>query len=106
MKDSWNLDKLSFTEQCLIAYMFNYVMIGWTLCYMVEVRLANSFRNLLEGGKNNLIVHGGNGSKDYADHYGNDEWAVIHCDDEAFKSLGITDVDITRAIASVTVETN
>jgi hypothetical protein len=77
---SQNLDKLSQEEKDLIALLFT-MQTGWTNTYMVEVKLDNVINNLLDGG-NGLENHGGNGSKCYTKHWGDPEWAIIHCEDE------------------------
>lgn len=84
--NSQNLDKLNRLDRSLVHYMFNYHVVGWTYCYMVEVRLDTPGKHLLDGG-DGLVVHGGNGSRRYAKHYGNDDWAVIHHEDEDWRAL-------------------
>jgi hypothetical protein len=81
---SQNLNKLSQTEKDLIALTFD-IITGWTLTYMVEVKLDNVINNILDGG-DNLIRHGGNGSKCYAKHWDDPGWAIIHIDDEDWKA--------------------
>jgi hypothetical protein len=77
---SQNLNKLSQDEKDLIALLFT-MQTGWTNTYMVEVKLNDSINNLLGGG-DGLETHGGNGSKCYAKHWDDPEWAIIHCEDE------------------------
>ena len=77
---SQNLDKLSQEEKDMIALMFT-METGWTNTYMVEVKLDNPIHNMLEGG-DGLETHGGNGSKCYAKHWDDLEWAIVHCEDE------------------------
>ena len=74
-----NLDKLNVQARNLIAFLFT-MPTGWTLTYMVEVKLDDPVHHLLEGGYG-LERHGGNGSRCYAKHIDDDEWAVIHVDD-------------------------
>jgi hypothetical protein len=64
----------------MIALMFTMVT-GWTNTYMVEVRLDNPIKNMLEGGEG-LDTHGGNGSKCYAKHIDDPDWAVVHFKDD------------------------
>jgi len=75
-----NLDKLNQEEKDMIALMFT-IETGWTNTYMVEVRLDNPIKNMLEG-EDGLNTHGGNGSKCYAKYFDDPNWAVVHCEDE------------------------
>jgi len=77
---SQNLDKLSQDAKNLIALMFTMIT-GWTNAYMVEVCLNDPIKNLLEGG-DGLETHGGNGSKCYAKHWNDENWAIVHYEDE------------------------
>lgn len=86
MNDSWNLDKLSEEARSYIRAFFERVWVGWTLCYMVEVKLDDPINHLGDGG-DGLIIHGGNGSRSYAKHYGDPEWSVIHCEDAAWMAI-------------------
>jgi len=86
MVKAQNLDKLNELDKSLIAWMFANHVVGWTYCYMLEVKLDTPGKNILEGG-GGLVTHGGNGSRSYAKHYGDDEWAVIHADDEDWMAL-------------------
>jgi hypothetical protein len=79
-----NLDKLNEDTKALIAYIFNKIYVGWTLCYMVEVKLDDPVNNLLN---DRNIVHGGNGSPHYAQHIGDNDWAVIHCDNVEWQNI-------------------
>jgi len=86
MIDCQNLQKLSQEALDLIAYSFKNFMVGWTLCYMVEIRLDDPVHHILSGGPG-LKTHGGNGSRHYANHYGDDDWAIIHVDDASWQAL-------------------
>jgi hypothetical protein len=81
-----NLDRLSDDVRALISYMFKYVSVGWTSCYMIEVKLDDPMKHLMDGGEG-LSTHGGNGSTCYAYHLGDPDWAVIHCDSREWKEL-------------------
>ena len=61
---SQNLNKLNKLDKALIAWMFANHVVGWTYCYMIEVKLDAPGRNILEGG-DGLVTHGGNGSRSY-----------------------------------------
>jgi hypothetical protein len=78
---SQNLDKLSQEAKDMIALMFKEMITGWTNTYMIEVRLDDPINHMLFGG-DGLETHGGNGSKCYAKHWDDPNWAVIHCQDE------------------------
>jgi hypothetical protein len=92
-----NLDKLedrikaiiSWSMQRLYAYDFGVPM----LPYMIEVKLDNPLAHLLNGG--DMVSHRGNGSKCYAKHSGDPEWAIIHFEDEDFQ-LFLTDEWVDR----------
>jgi len=75
-----NLDRLTADQQDLVA-LYMALPTGWTSTYMVEVRLDDPERNILKGG-DGLVTHGGNGSRRYAKHYGDPDWAVIHYEDQ------------------------
>jgi len=83
IEDSQNLAKLSDDAKALMAYAFGHHTTGWTLSYMIEVRLDDPVSHLFNGG-DGLVMHGGNGSRKYAKHVGNDDWAVVHVDDAAW----------------------
>ena len=85
---SYNLDKLDPLSKLFITWMFENQIVGWTKCYMVEVKLDEPVEHLLNGG-GGLTVHGGNGSKCYSKHFEEDDWACIHCEDEDWKELGL-----------------
>ena len=85
---SQNLNKLNKLDKALIAWMFANHVVGWTYCYMIEVKLDAPGRNILEGG-DGLVTHGGNGSRDYAKHYQDSDWAVVHNEDEDWLALDI-----------------
>ena len=74
-----NLEHLTDAARDLIAFLFT-CPTGWTLTYMVEVRLDDPVEHLLAGGEG-LERHGGNGSRGYAKHLGDPEWCVVHVDD-------------------------
>jgi hypothetical protein len=76
-----NQDMLNDIEKGLVAYAFERLIVGWTNCYMLEVRLDASALHILDGG-DGLVTHGGNGSRCYAKHLGDPDWAVIHIEDE------------------------
>ena len=80
MAKTHNQHKLTADERGVIAWMFESLVVGWTKCYMVEVQLDNTMDWLLNGGSG-LHTHGGNGSRCYAHHYDDSDWAVIHCKD-------------------------
>lgn len=74
-----NVDKLTDEQRDLVALLFTQEC-GWTLTYMVEVRLDDPIRHMLWGG-NGLVVHGGGGSKHYAKHVDDPCWAIVHTAD-------------------------
>jgi hypothetical protein len=81
MGRSQNLDRLT-DEQCkLLAYLMESPNMFWPRSYMVEVRLDDVDRNLLNGG-DGLHVHAGSGSRCYTVNAGKDDWAIVHRDDE------------------------
>jgi hypothetical protein len=86
MSDSQNIDRLPEEALALLAYGFRHLDVGWTKCYMFEVKLDDPVSHLTKGGEG-LSTHGGGGSRHYAHHYGDDEWAVIHVDDAAWKAI-------------------
>ena len=76
-----NLDKLTQEEQELLAALMIAPNCIWPDSYMIEVRLDNPIDNLLNGG-DGLHVHAGGGSRCYAHNYGNQDWAIVHIEDE------------------------
>jgi len=76
-----NLDKLTQEQQDMIALYFTMPIMFWPNHYMIEVRLDDPSCHLLKGG-DGLVTHGGDGSRCYARHYGDDNWAVVHNEDE------------------------
>jgi len=83
----------------IMAYMFKHQECGWTYVYMVEVKLDAPIMHLFNGG-DGLVVHGGNGSRRYAKHWDDPEWLVVHCEDEDFIAMGITDEEATAFVQS------
>lgn len=90
IEDSQNLDKLPDEAKAMIAYAFREVTVGWTLAYMIEVRLDDPVTNLGEGG-DGLVLHGGNGSRSYAKHCGEEDWAIVHREDAAWSQYASDD---------------
>ena len=81
-----NLDKLNRLDRSLVAWMFANHVVGWTYCYMLEVKLDTPGKHILDGG-DGMVTHGGNGSRSYAKHYGDPDWAIIHTEDEDWLAL-------------------
>jgi len=78
---SQNLDRLTSDQRNLLAYLMTLPLYFWPCTYMIEVRLDDPTKNLLEG-EDGLHRHAGNGSRDYARHYGDPDWAIVHIHDE------------------------
>ena len=74
-----NVGRLTDEQRDLVALLFTQAC-GWTLTYMVEVRLDDPIRHMLCGG-DGLVVHGGGGSKHYAKHVDDPGWAIVHAAD-------------------------
>ena len=92
-----NLDKLPPDALPLIKLIFEQMVVGWTNCYMVEVKLDNPIHHLEYGGPG-LKTHGGSGSRDYAEHLKDNDWAVVHVDDEDWKALDIKAADPAKYV--------
>lgn len=75
-----NIDRLTPEQQDLAALLFT-LTTGWTLTYMIEVKLNDPISNMLNGGNDGLCMHGGNGSRCYTKHMDDPDWIVIHKDD-------------------------
>ena len=84
MTKSQNLEQLSNDEKNLIAACMLQQNFLWPSSYMIEVKLDGDVeRTLLYGGDSSkLSVHAGGGSRHYAKHYGDPEWAIVHVEDE------------------------
>ncbi len=87
MDDCQHLDKLTETARGLIAYMLENFQVGWDVCHAVEVRLNDPVENICNGGKGNLVTHGGSDARCYIKHYGDNAWAVIHHADPQWQAL-------------------
>lgn len=78
---SQNLERLNANERDVLATLMLMQHSLWPQSYMVEVRLDEPMKHLLDGG-DGLHRHGGNGSRCYAHHYGDPDWAIVHIEDE------------------------
>ena len=87
--DCQNLDKLPELALALTAWAFNNLPVGWDICHAIEVRLDDPVNNILNGGKGNLVMHGGGDGRCYIKHYDDDEWAIIHHTDPSWNELDI-----------------
>ena len=83
-----NFDQLNDDAKALIVYLMSRPNFVWPDSYMIEVRLDNPVHNILfNDDEGKLHRHAGGGSRHYAKHYGDDDWAVIHIEDPEWNEL-------------------
>jgi len=75
MKYDPRLNRLAYLDKCLISRFF---AIGYC---MVEVRVDNVRRNLLDAGEG-LVLHKGKKTVHDAKHLNNPQWIIAHIDDD------------------------
>lgn len=79
-----NLDKLNDDVKAAISWSMQRLYTDYfgilAAPYMIEVAHNAPLRHLLNGG--DMVSHRGNGSKCYAKHVGDPDWAIVHLEDK------------------------